>query len=206
MMARWLGPIYEWAKSTLRKRLLIGVGLLTLSLFFTIFGSLVAIQAGSQDLADSDVSEIIVRTFKTEETANWVSQSYAGRILVEDNTVSAGFFSLESNDYYVDAPQLVIPTRPDYSNLIEAPLTAQLGTVLFQGHKETYYNLDMSYFAPYSIRADGAKIKPNGDIILACHTDYRGQRRLTSLGWGICLDTGGFALFDHEQIDLAMDW
>jgi hypothetical protein len=111
-----------------------------------------------------------------------------------------------TSDLFVQSNYNFAPGVPDYSNLVEGILTPDLGAVLFQGHKETFYNLDVSYFAPYSLRDDGVKIKPNGDIILACHTDYRGQRRMTSLGWGICLDTGGFAFFDHEQIDIAANW
>ncbi|MDR2538355.1 MAG: hypothetical protein LBC43_01745 [Bifidobacteriaceae bacterium] len=125
--------------------------------------------------------------------------------LVSDTTDSNGFtIPGITKDLFVELPKIL--NEPDYSNLTPGVLSPGLGTVIFEGHRETWYNLDMSYFGPYDVRNDGAKVKPNGDIILACHTDYRGQRRLTSLGWGICLDTGGFAFSDHEQVDIAVNW
>lgn len=87
------------------------------------------------------------------------------------------------------------------------------GAVYCRGHKETYYNLDMHYFSGFGTiirREDGAKVygdgKWKGLILLACHTKYRYQVRLTSIGRGICVDTGGFATNNPEQIDIATFW
>jgi hypothetical protein len=123
-----------------------------------------------------------------------------------DSTASVLFAS--ESAWVVDAvaEELYIEVQTFDYILPAGALSPAAGAIFFEGHRETYYNLDMWMFEPYSIRADGAKVKPNGDIILACHTKYRGTRRLTSLGWGICLDTGGFALREPEMVDVATNW
>jgi uncharacterized protein YabE (DUF348 family) len=92
-------------------------------------------------------------------------------------------------------------------------ITPSRGAIMFEGHKETYYNLNMSAFARFGnlgVRDDGAKIYTSGkykdQILLACHTKYRYKSRMTSIGKGICVDTGGFATHSPEQIDIATNW
>lgn len=88
------------------------------------------------------------------------------------------------------------------------------------GYKETYYNLPMSGVIdimrglgfdentyPYWVREDGVKML--GDyVIVAANLDKhsRGSFIHTSLGEGIVCDTGGFALDNPTQIDIAVDW
>ena len=96
-------------------------------------------------------------------------------------------------------------------------LTAWGGVYWFGNQKETWYNLDMSYVVylaqqnglvgEYWVREDGCKMF--GDyIILACNRDIHPYGSLveTSLGWGISLDTGGFAVNNPYQVDVAVDW
>ena len=99
-------------------------------------------------------------------------------------------------------------------------LTARAGTVMGPSGKETYYNLPMhgvvrimrnmgfseSEF-PYWIREDGVKcLGPY--VLCACNLSVhpRGSLVETSLGTGICADTGGFAKHNPYQIDIATSW
>lgn len=96
-------------------------------------------------------------------------------------------------------------------------LTAYGGVYWFGEQKETYYNLDMSYVVylaqqnglegEYWVREDGCKMFGNY-IILACNRDVHPYGSLveTSLGTGISLDTGGFAVNNPYQVDVAVTW
>ena len=96
-------------------------------------------------------------------------------------------------------------------------LSPQTGAVYGPSGKETYYNLDMSGIVSiargqgiegdYWVREDGAKMY-GSYIICACGFNVRPRGTLveTSLGTGICLDTGGFAYTDPYQVDLAVTW
>jgi hypothetical protein len=83
--------------------------------------------------------------------------------------------------------------------------------------KETYYNLDMSgvirimnnngYYYDYWVRSDGVKMF--GDyIMIAANLSVhpRGSLVETSLGTGIVCDTGDFAYYNPEQVDIAVTW
>jgi len=94
-------------------------------------------------------------------------------------------------------------------------LTARLGTIDYNGHKETYYNLKMTkvcsnakdngIYGTYWEREDGCKMY--GDYII-CAADYDkhpyGSLILTSRGTAIVLDTGTFE--DRTTVDLATTW
>lgn len=99
------------------------------------------------------------------------------------------------------------------------PLTAAKGTIQGPSGKETYYNLDMTQVVEnawndgiegeYWEREDGAKMI--GDyIILACDVSGKVHSRYdiveTSMGLGICADTGSFAKTNPTQIDIATTW
>lgn len=99
-------------------------------------------------------------------------------------------------------------------------LTASKGVNYGPSGKETYYNLPMGGVVrimrnmgfdaenyPYWVRNDGVKML--GDYVLcACNLSVhpRGSLVETSLGKGICADTGGFAKHNPTQIDIATSW
>ena len=101
----------------------------------------------------------------------------------------------------------------------DAVLNSTIGTIQGPSGKETYYNLDMSLVVKYAkdagitgdywVRNDGAKML--GDYIL-CACDITGAVHdrydivETSLGLGICADTGEFAQDNPNQIDIATTW
>ena len=96
-------------------------------------------------------------------------------------------------------------------------LTARAGTVMGPSGKETYYNLPMQGVVrimrnmgfseseySYCVRDDGVKMF-GSYVMCACNLSVhpRGSLVETSLGTGICVDTGGFAKHNPYQIDIA---
>lgn len=96
-------------------------------------------------------------------------------------------------------------------------LTASAGVNNYEGHRETYYNLNMSRVVSnaqnsgidgeYWVRDDGAKMFGDYVIVAANQELYPyGSTVETSLGTGIVLDTGTFVNTYPEGYDLATDW
>lgn len=96
-------------------------------------------------------------------------------------------------------------------------LTRSAGVNQGPSGRETYYNLPMQGVISimrsignndeYWVREDGVKML--GDyVMVAAHlpTRPRGSLVPTSLGMGIVCDTGTFALSDHTQLDIAVNW
>lgn len=82
-------------------------------------------------------------------------------------------------------------------------------------HRETYYDLPMVKVmnscgagGQYSVRDDGAKIDKDGYIIVAANLTLYPRCTVveTSIGQGKVYDTGGFAIVQPYQFDLATDW
>lgn len=122
------------------------------------------------------------------------------------------------NTYMEQLGDDVISYKPDRNPVPTGPhLTPESGTFTFEGHTETYYNLDMSVVVQvaqskgiageYHVRSDGAKMI--GDYIMVA-ADYSvhpyGSLVNTSLGMGIVVDTGGFIAWNPQGIDIAVDW
>lgn len=97
-------------------------------------------------------------------------------------------------------------------------LTKSKGVVQGPSGKETYYNLPMSGVikimsafgysqSDYWVREDGCKMLGQY-IMVAAHLGIRPRGSLveTSLGTGIVCDTGGFALNNPTQLDIATVW
>ena len=91
------------------------------------------------------------------------------------------------------------------------------GTVMGPSGKETYYNLDMSGVVQimrgmgntdeYWVREDGCKML--GDYIMCAanlSVHPRGSLVESSLGTCIVCDTGGFAGYNPNQLDIAVTW
>lgn len=96
-------------------------------------------------------------------------------------------------------------------------LTPSGGVNDYEGHRETYYNLDMSRVVSnaqnagiegqYWVRDDGVKMFGDKVIVAANQELYPyGTTVDTSLGEGIVLDTGTFVNTYPEGYDIATDW
>ena len=135
-------------------------------------------------------------TCKKKEEIELEKQKLEEELQVEEETVQ--------EDYYWDGEVL----------------TAYSGVAYGPSGKETYYNLPMGgvidtmrYLGydevnyPYWIRDDGVKMLGSYVMCAAC-LDIRpyGTILPSSLGMAIVCDTGGFALNDAYQIDIAVDW
>lgn len=81
--------------------------------------------------------------------------------------------------------------------------------------KETYYDLSMSVVMKacgqggyYEVRSDGVKVDRDGYVIVAANLNRypRCSEVDTSVGRGKVYDTGGFAVNNPEQFDIATDW
>jgi hypothetical protein len=94
-------------------------------------------------------------------------------------------------------------------------LTARLGTITYNNHRETWYDLPMQRIVEradsiyglsdvYAVRSDGVKTY-NGLVIVAADWDLHpfGSIIETSRGTGIVLDTH---TADRSVVDIATDW
>ena len=101
--------------------------------------------------------------------------------------------------------------------LLYVILTAVLGRVTFNGHQETYYNLNMSNIVnrahdngidgAYWIDEKGIKRFDEYVIVAADWSIHPyGSLVETSHGTGIVLDTGDFIKDHPEDIDIATSW
>lgn len=108
--------------------------------------------------------------------------------------------------------------------LLLTPITVHAGTLnarngvnQYNGHKETYYNLPMRRVIDradanglggwYWVRSDGVKMYGFFVIVAADFGKYPyGTVVDTSLGYGMVLDTGEFAVKNGDLIDIAVNW
>lgn len=99
-------------------------------------------------------------------------------------------------------------------------LTPAAGRINGPSGPETYYNLPMEGVIrnmrnlgfdevnyPYAVRSDGVKTL-GGYVMVAANLAIRPKGTIvaTSLGAGIVCDTGGFALANPTQLDIAVAW
>ena len=96
-------------------------------------------------------------------------------------------------------------------------LSKGAGTVMGPSGKETYYNLNMTGVVnimrrmgnedEYWVRDDGCKMLGKYIMVAAnLNIHPRGSIVETSLGKAIVCDTGGFAVRNPHQIDVAVTW
>ena len=100
------------------------------------------------------------------------------------------------------------------TTLVAIALTAKLGTIQYNGHTESWYDLpmgtvvqraqDMGIHCEYWIRDDGVKMFGPWVIVAAHPSKIKYTRIDTSLGEGIILDT--HEKLDKELIDIATTW
>lgn len=149
--------------------------------------------------------------------------SFGDKISVYDEIITENYIRYLVSDFgYIRHTDITFnenDVRPVAQAVLYAgpQLSPKLGTIQGPSGKETYYNLDMvqvvirahqlGFEGDYWIRNDGVKML--GDyIICACAFSIRpiGTIVETSLGDGICLDTGTFAYSDPYLIDIATSW
>ena len=114
------------------------------------------------------------------------------------------------------------------SEIERNPLTVSMGRNRYTVRKadgsvverqETYYDLPMGGVmanvsrvcgtsAYYTVREDGVKVDADGYVLVAANLSRYPRCSIveTSLGQGKVYDTGGFAVGNPEQFDIATDW
>ena len=119
------------------------------------------------------------------------------------------------------APTLAAKSSVDVHNELtrwKGPVLSKgRGTITGPSGKETYYNLNMTGVVnimrrmgnedEYWVRDDGCKML--GDYIMVAanlNVHPRGSLVDTSLGKAIVCDTGGFAVRNPNQLDIAVTW
>lgn len=128
-----------------------------------------------------------------------------------------------TTNYVISTEETNIPedTTEDVTTEYHSVLTEEGGVNYYNGIKETYYNLDMSYVVelmryegyseedyPYSVSDEnGCKMLGNYIMVAANLDRYpKGTIVETSLGMGIVCDTGEFAVSNPNQFDIAVTW
>ena len=153
------------------------------------------------------------KVYITREPAEEVIEEKVEEIVEEVEQIETTEEVIEEEVEEIKEDAKVIPTPVP----AEGVLTKSKGTVQFQGHKETYYNLPMNKVVSnaqkrgiegeYWEREDGAKML--GDYIMVA-ADQKihpyGSLVNTSLGMGIVVDTGTFIYSNPQQIDIAVTW
>lgn len=103
------------------------------------------------------------------------------------------------------------------NEVVESVLTPAMGVNWYGQQKETYYNLPMDIVVQYAhnrgiegeYHVDERGVKYIGEyIMIAANQQVHPYGSLveTSLGTGIVVDTGGFALYNPQQVDIAVNW
>ena len=174
-------------------------------------------------LTKEDVIEItepiIVKTieYRYVATTEVVTEEVTTEEVTEEPTT-------EKQKEYRDAPtqqttevatEASAPT--EYYTPSEGSLTAFSGVNYYGEQKETYYNLPMDQVVAnahnagiegeYWVREDGCKMLGDYVMIAANQSVHPyGTVVDTSLGQGIVVDTGSFAIGNPTAVDIATDW
>lgn len=146
-----------------------------------------------EPIAESDVEPYKVGAISIMK----IDKEHGGIMEIDDEEIK-----------HIDDPNPV-PTGPH--------LTKESGVFTFEGHTETYYNLDMSVVVQvaqsrgiageYHVRSDGAKMIGDYIMVAACYDVHPyGSLVNTSLGMGIVVDTGAFTAWNAGNVDIAVTW
>ncbi|MGM9941156.1 MAG: SH3 domain-containing protein [Bulleidia sp.] len=171
--------------------------------------AVVYVQDGTEVRTQPDDNAPVVNTLSknTEVHVTGVNEHNYTRVSIDGGTYYIHSDNLSENRIYTPQP----------SFWTGAILTPGSGTIIGPSGKETYYNLNMSVCVAnaqragaqgeYWVREDGVKML--GDyVMVAANFAIRplGTIVPTSLGMGIVVDTGGFALNNPTQLDIAVAW
>ena len=173
--------------------------------------------AGAEGLDDLDGE--VLSTYSLNDEIHLIGRNDFGYYLTDQNEYIKATDVM--NTEYVAPVPIAVPQTPAATAYTppsgSGHLTPSAGVFYGPSGKETYYNLPMGGVIAiaqaagiqgnYWERSDGAKMYGNY-IMCACGFTVRPRGTIvqTSLGPGICLDTGGFAANDPYQIDLAVTW
>ena len=171
-----------------------------------------------QIISYAAVDQIIARTLANREQSIYITVS--GNAPEQSEAVTVGEAPEERPKAIIEAKQEETPVAAASVGTTTG-LTRQAGVNWYGSQKETYYNMPMDGVlnaakqrgieGEYFVREDGCKMYRTADgeyIICAANwlVHPYGSTCSSSLGECIVLDTGGFAEFCPEQIDIATTW
>ena len=176
-------------------------------LIISIIGQAVSYFAVDQILDQVQKPTQIIVTVSGNDSETVEADAQTGQIEREEFEV----VEIPTEEISVEYGAILDTFRPN------GVLSAASGVNYFGDQKETYYNLPMDVVVnvakqrgiagEYSVREDGVKMMGEYIIIAANQTVHPyGSLVETSLGTGIVLDTGGFALTNPNQVDIAVNW
>lgn len=157
-----------------------------------------------------------VRNVSTEVSTESSNQTTSTVELPTKEVFATTNFAISTEE--INMPEV---TTEDVTTEHHSVLTKEGGVNYYNGIKETYYNLDMSYVVelmrhegyseedyPYSVSDEnGCKMLGNYIMVAANLDRYpKGTIVETSLGMGIVCDTGEFAVSNPNQFDIAVTW
>lgn len=165
----------------------------------------------------NNTNRILVEEKDAVETEYEFAQKRCEELENEIETLKADLEEEENIRAAEERAKALTSIPVSYSGQI---LTPAAGRINGPSGPETYYNLPMdgvirsmrnlgfdenSY--PYSVRSDGVKTL-GGYVMVAANLGIRPKGTIvaTSLGAGIVCDTGGFALANPTQLDIAVTW
>ena len=174
----------------------------------------VVIQEVTQ-VEEIEEDKLIIPTFTATPSPS--PMPTATKVVVPTNTPTTA--ALVANEITVNTEELGTVTAPAVT-WTGSKLTKTSGVNKGPSGKETYYNLDMTFCIqrmrrrgyseadyPYWIRDDGCKmLGPYIMVAAAFNIRPLGTIIECSLGWGIVVDTGGFAKTNPTQLDIAVNW
>ena len=166
------------------------------------------------EVRTSPSSDNVINTLAENTEVHVTGQNDEGISRVEIDGVTYYINSDSLSDTKIYTPVVYQVPEAVYSGNV---LTPSSGTVMGPSGKETYYNLNMSICVlnaqnagatgEYWVREDGVKML-GGYVMVAANFSIHPLASLvpTSLGMGIVVDTGGFALNNPTQLDIAVTW
>lgn len=172
----------------------------------------------SQIVSYMAVDRILARTLSQAEPRVYITVS--GNTTERTEEVTVGEAPEVRSKAVLEAKQEETPAAAASVGTTTG-LTRQAGVNWYGSQKETYYNMPMDGVlnaakqrgieGEYFVREDGCKMYRTADgeyIICAANwlVHPYGSTCSSSLGECIVLDTGGFAEFCPEQIDIATTW
>lgn len=148
-----------------------------------------------------------------KERYNALEKSLEEQIVQKDLEIA----ELQEEIELLETQVIELGTKIQGSSYVPGTLTKASGVAYYDGHRETWYNLDMSTVVAiahsrgikgeYWIREDGAKMLGEFIMIAADQSVHPyGSHVAVSMGTGVVVDTGSFIYSDPYQIDIAVNW
>jgi hypothetical protein len=206
-------------KSNKRNYIIIALGILfhvvCISLYVMLFFRIVSNFAGKQYTTYSE--ELIVSTIATTTTSTTTTTTTTTTTKVTTVTTTETTTTTTTTEPVIEELPPGEYRLPGWEGEV---LTSTNGNIQGPSGRETYYNLPMEGVVsvmrnmgfdeenyPYWVRDDGVKMLGN---YIMCAADLnlrpRGSVVESSRGLALVCDTGGFAEFNHEQLDIATSW